>query len=209
VFDLLWELGIDASRVRLPPPPGTATESDVIAAYSGLNRRLCELVKGFLVEKVPGHYESRLTTVLGYYLEQFLVEHNFGYAVGPNAFLRLLPGLVRSPALSYTSWERLPQRRVPRVAIADVVPNLIAEVPRRANTGIEMKRKRQEYFDAGVEIVWQIDPDARTCEVFTSADESTVIGVDGIVDGGRVLPGFQLSLREFFARADGGSTAAP
>ena len=52
-----------------------------------------------------------------------------------------------------------------------------------------MSRKREEYFLAGVELVWQIDPEEGNCEVFTSPDVSIVIGIDGVVDGGTVLLG--------------------
>ncbi len=56
--DLLHRLGgIPASRVRLVPTPGTATEKDVIAVHDRTNR-LCELVDGVLVEKVMGFDES-------------------------------------------------------------------------------------------------------------------------------------------------------
>jgi hypothetical protein len=50
--------------------------------------------------------------------------------------------------------------------------------------------------------VWQIDPDTLTAEVFTGPDDPTTIGPDGELDGGDVLPGFRLSLRKLFERAD-------
>src|SRR5437879_4543891 len=48
--DLLEKLGdVPLDRIRLQPPPGTATEEDVIAARNAPERRLCELVEGVLV----------------------------------------------------------------------------------------------------------------------------------------------------------------
>jgi Uma2 family endonuclease len=207
VADLLRELGVDAKRIRMHPAPGTATEKDVIAVHI-CEKRFCELVDGVLVEKVMGFYEGRLAYILGYFLELFLTDHNLGIAVGADGFLRLGRGLVRIPDLSFTRWERLPNRQIPREPIPDLVPNLAVEALSVSNTRTEMERKRREYFDAGVELVWQIDPDERTFEVFTSPDESVVIGIDGVVDGGTVLPGFQLSVREFFDRADRGPQQA-
>lgn len=201
--DLLNRAGVDAERIRLQPPPGTAIEEDVIAAHAR-DKSLCELVNGSLIDKAPGYYEARLGTVLGYFLETFLVHSKTGIELGGNAFYRLRPGLVRVPCVSYICWERFSNRRVSREPTPDIAPCLAVEIPRRRNTRIEMSRKRDEYFNAGVELVWQIEPEERTCEVFTSPDDSVVIGSDGIVDGGSVLPGFQLSLREFFARADTG-----
>jgi Uma2 family endonuclease len=206
--DLMRELGVDADRIHLHPPLGRATEMDVVAAYHR-DKRLCELVDGVLIEKVPGYCESRVATVLSYHLLSFLRVRNDGIVVGGNAFHRLKPSLVRSPSVAYLHWQRLPNRRVPRDPIPDAIPNLAVEVLRPRNTRTEMERKRREYFEAGVELVWQIDPRARTFEVFTSPDDSVVIGIDGVVDGGTVLPGFQLSVREFFDRADRGPQTTP
>jgi Uma2 family endonuclease len=203
--DLLTELGVDASRVWMHPLPGLATEKDVIAIHDRTNR-LCELVDGVLVEKVMGHYESRLAAVLGFFFEVYLSTNNIGYVLGADGFMRLMPGRVRLPDVAFVRWDRVPQGHVPRAPIPNVVPNLAVEVLSVSNTRTEMERKRREYFEAGAELVWQIDPDERTFEVFTSPDESVVIGIDGVVDGGTVLPGFQLSVREFFARADTGAT---
>src|SRR5487761_519570 len=76
VADLLERLGdIPPHRVRMKPYPGTATEKDVIAAEAALDKRLCELVDGTLVEKPMGQYESRLAAVLIHLLETFLDKH--------------------------------------------------------------------------------------------------------------------------------------
>ena len=65
VADLLEQLGgIAPGRVRLNPPPGTATEADLIAV-SLWDDRLCELVDGVLVEKVLSYPESILAGLLG------------------------------------------------------------------------------------------------------------------------------------------------
>jgi hypothetical protein len=42
--------GVPASRIRLFPPPGTATEEDALFIASHEDR-ICELVDGILVEK--------------------------------------------------------------------------------------------------------------------------------------------------------------
>ena len=70
-----------------------------------------------------------------------------------------------------------------------------------SNTRREMERKRKDYFTAGVRLVWQIDPDKRSAEVFTAPDNPTAVGPDGELDGADVLPGFKLSLKRLFERA--------
>src|SRR5207248_794834 len=88
--------GIPLERIRCQPPPGTATEDDVLLRPNG-EKRLFELIDGVLVEKAMGYYESRLATVLGYLLERFLEGRDLGVVSGADATMRLRPRLVRLP----------------------------------------------------------------------------------------------------------------
>lgn len=65
-----------------------------------------------------------------------------------------------------------------------------------------MARKRREYFAAGVLLVWEIDPRTRTAAVYTATDRVTVRAEAQTLDGGDVLPGFTLPLRDLFAELD-------
>ena len=65
-----------------------------------------------------------------------------------------------------------------------------------------MELKRWDYFRSGVRLVWEIDPRSRTVSVYTSADAPTVLTAEDTLDGGEVLPGFVLPLRELFSELD-------
>jgi Uma2 family endonuclease len=114
----------------------------------------------------------------------------------------VLPRQVRVPDLCVIRWERFPNRRLPREPIPAVAPDLAIEVLSKGNTPGEMRRKLRDYFQAGVRLVWYLDPKARTMEVYTSPEQCTVVGENDVLDGGDVLPGFQLPLKELFARAE-------
>ena len=116
--------------------------------------------------------------------------------------MRLAAGLVRIPDVAFIAWERLPNRCIPSEPIPDVAPNLAVEVLSAGNTTGEMARKRQEYFRAGVELLWQVDPQSRTVEVFTSPENATLLHAEATLDGGSVLPGFRVSLPTLFAELD-------
>jgi Uma2 family endonuclease len=201
IADLLHALGdVPAWRVRLIPTPGQATEQDLIAA-NARGDGLYELVESTLVRKSMGHYESRVAVILLYFIETFLEEHDLGICYGADCTLRLPAGMVRLPDVSFVSWDKLPDRLLPAEAIASLVPDLAVEVLSESNTRGEMARKRREYFTAGVRLVWEIDPETETAQVFTSADEPVEVPADGSLDGGDVLPGFVVSLRRLFERA--------
>jgi Uma2 family endonuclease len=201
--DLLEQLGgIAPDRVRFRPAPGTATEEDVLAIRHSPERRLCELVDGVLVEKAMGFRESYLAGILITILWAFVRPRNLGIVTGADGMMRLFPGLVRIPDVAFLSWNRLPNRRVPTEPLPDLAPDLAVEVLSLGNTPGEMARKRQDYFAAGVHLVWQVDPSTRTVEVFTAPDQSTILHETHRLDGGTVLPGFTLPLQELFAALD-------
>ena len=155
--------GIPLERIWFHPAPGTATEKDVIEAEQRENR-LCELVDGTLVEKAMGFEESRLAIELSHLVMSYLDQNDLGICVGVDGMMRMAPGLVRIPDLSFISWDRLPGRESPREPIPDLAPDLAVEVLSEGNTKPEMARKVREYFDAGVLLVWLIDPRKRTAQ---------------------------------------------
>jgi Uma2 family endonuclease len=200
--DLLDHLGgIAPERVRFRPLPGTATEQDMLAVEAHEDR-LCELVEGVLVEKAMGWRESFLAGVILTILSNFVRPRRLGLVAGADGPVRLASGLVRIPDVAFVSWDRLPGRRLPTQPIPDVVPDLAVEVLSAGNTPAEMARKRQEYFTAGVRLVWLVDPETRTVEVYTASEPSIVLHAEHTLTGGEVLPGFTLPLRELFAELD-------
>ncbi|WP_435019483.1 Uma2 family endonuclease [Tundrisphaera sp. TA3] len=202
MHDLLEELGgIDPIRVRLDPPPGTATEAQLIQA-NARNGKIYELVDGTLVEKGMGYAESVIALLLGGFLNGFVIPRNLGIVSGPDGMMRLYAGTVRGPDLAFASWDRIPGRRFPTEPIAGFAPDLAVEVLSVSNTRAEMDRKRAEYFQAGVRLVWEVDPRARVVAVHESTGESTRIDERGTLDGGAVLPGFALDLADLFAGLD-------
>ena len=72
----------------------------------------------------------------------------------------------------------------------------------RGNTPGEMAAKRRDYFTAGVALVWEIDPESRSIRVYSSATDLRTLGVEDTLDGGAVLPGFTLPVRQLFAELD-------
>jgi Uma2 family endonuclease len=202
VATLLERLGgIPAHRVLLDPVPGTATERDVIRLHDRENR-LCELVDGTLVEKVLGFDESICAVLLAASLIDYLKTHDVGKVIGADGMVRLFPGLVRIPDAGFISWSRYPKGKRKRGQIPTVTPDLIVEVLSKGNTSKEMERKLGEYFRAGARLVWYVNPKQRTVRVDTAPDRSILLREDQTLEGGDVLPGFSLSIRDWFAEAE-------
>jgi Uma2 family endonuclease len=200
--DVLEQLGkISPHRVRVNPPIGKATERDVLNILDHENR-LCELVDGTLVEKPMGLLESYLAGVINRLLGTFVEEHDLGIVSVPDGTLRLMPGLVRMPDVAFISWNQLPNRKCPNEPIPSLYPELAVEVLSESNTRSEMKRKLGEYFSSGAQLVWLVDPIERIVDVYTAPDRFTRLEEGDVLDGGDLLPGFELPLKDLFARVE-------
>src|SRR5438067_724974 len=102
--ELLERLGdVPPERVRTRPFPGAAIEEDLLAAGREPRKRLCELVDGVLVEKPMGARESLLASLLIQLIGPFARENKLGQVLGEGGMLRLFPGLVRIPDVSFIS----------------------------------------------------------------------------------------------------------
>jgi Uma2 family endonuclease len=198
--DLVERFGaIPLDRIVQNPPPGKATEQDVIDLDDHQDR-LCELVDGTLVEKTVGAYESYLTVLLIRIIGNFAEQNKLGIVLGPDGMMRLALGLVRIPDVSFVSWDRLPDHRAPREPIPDLAPDLAVEVISRHNTRKEMDRKLQDYFAAGTRLVWFVYHSPRhEVRVYVKPEEFSVVREGETLDGGDVLPGFRLNVSELFA----------
>jgi Uma2 family endonuclease len=197
--DLLDELGgISPSRVRFRPTPGRATETDVVRIEASENR-LFELVDGVLVEKAMGARESLLALFIGRLIGNYLEDHDLGVVLGSDGMMRLRPRLVRIPDVAFISWNQIPSGEFPSKPIPDLYPDLAVEVLSDINTPAEIDRKLHEYFDAGCRLAWIINPKTKTADVYTSPTDRRHLRSTQSLDGGDVLPGFKLSLKELFA----------
>lgn len=200
--DRLQDLGmIPISRIRMTPSPGTATIEDV-TRLRDVEGKLFELVDGTLVEKAMRWQESFLALLLGHWLHNYLERNPIGVATGTDGMTRLFGDVVRGPDVAFIAWDRLPNRKLPKEAVPDLVPNFVIEVLSLGNTYAEMSRKRREYFQAGVELAWMVDHRSRTVAVYRTPIDFTVAKEGDIIDGGKVLPGWQVDVAELFGRLD-------
>jgi Uma2 family endonuclease len=198
VADVLERVGVAPERILLRSFPVT---EEALLTENGRREYLCELVDGLLVKKATGFYEAVIAAGLVQRLGSYVHEHDRGILLGASAPLGLAPGVVRLPSVSFLSWKRFPGRRLPRVQVLPLAPDLAVEILSDENTPAEMERTLREYFAAGTRLVWYADPLLRTVQVFTSLDEVVVLGEDDVLDGADVVPGFRLRVGDWFDAA--------
>ena len=111
--------------------------------------------------------------------------------------LRRDPDRVVGPDASFILAASLPVRRS-REGYLETIPELIVEVRSPNDTRPEVAAKNQEYFDAGVHVVWLIDPATRTVSA-CNADGSVQLFRDGDTLTCPLLPGFGVAVRLVFS----------
>jgi len=191
---------VPPERIVMDPPPGTATEGDLIQCIDGDDKRLVELIDGTLVEKPVGTKESYIASLLATALNNFILPRKLGIITGEAGPYRVASRRVRLPDIAFISVANLAGGKVPDEAIASLTPSLAIEIISRGNTKKEMRQKLTEYFGVGVQLVWFIYLNSRTVAVFEADSDSptrTLSDRDAL-DGGRVLPGFSFPVAGLF-----------
>ncbi len=193
---------VPADRFQRDLPIGTAKQADVLRLLNANEKQACELVKGVLVAKPLSFKKSVLNAYLIASMMTYLSpdDTDTGIVLSPWMPLRIRRGRIRIPDAMYISWNQLPNRGNPE--ILTVIPELVVDFISAANTAKEMEIKLNDYFDAGVRLVWYIDPKTETIAVYTSRDAKATLTIDDTLEGGDVLPGFSLPLKKLFRRID-------
>lgn len=201
LVDLAQRFGnIPAQRIRMNPLPGTATIADVIRVNEN-ESVLCELIDGTLVEKAVGAFQALLAAELIYLINHFLRGKHLGFVLTPDAMIEFSAGKIRQPDISYFRWDQFPNRIAPRQSVWTVFPLIACEIYSPANTYDEMQRKLKDYLAAKIPLIWYFDPELKTVEVYAGSASPTILRENDVLDGGEILPGFTINLKEFFAAA--------
>jgi Uma2 family endonuclease len=101
---------------------------------------------------------------------------------------------VRAPDVAFASYER--HAELPARGYAEFAPELAAEILSPDDRPGEVLKKIGDWLDAGVRLVWAIDPTRREALVYRLDGSVTRIGVSGTFDGEDVLPGFSCPLAD-------------
>jgi Uma2 family endonuclease len=187
-----------ASQINAPVN-GPSAPADG-SALRVLDDMLYEVVDGKIVEKTVGAFELEIAGILHVQLGMFVSTRRIGRALIEMTFrIDHARDLQRRPDVAFVSGARWPvRRRVPDVAVWDMVPDLAVEVVSKTNTADDVQQKIHEYFKAGVSRVWVIYPRQQVVYVYSSPAEVQVLELGQELDGGELVPGFRLPLAALF-----------
>jgi Uma2 family endonuclease len=184
---------IFVGRIVTDPAPGTATRSDFERVNGPGSEGGVELIDGILIRKAMSEYTGWLGGYILRILGNFIESRGLGWVQpGDNRFH--FPDGMLGPDVTFTRRDQRPDGLQTR-GWSDVPPALVVEVISPGNTPREMHRKREIYFAAGVEEVWEVWPEPREVRVFTAVETQRVLRPGDRLES-PVLPGFATDAAE-------------
>ena len=159
-----------------------------------------ELVQGVLCETASvGIEHGEIAFNLGSEIRAFVRPRRLGRVVGSDVGIWLVndPDTVREPDVAFIPADRLPLD-VRVTGYSEVVPTLVAEIVSPSDSRRAVYDKARMWLSHGVTLVWVVFPDARTVDVHQNGSPIVTLTEDDVLDGGDVLPGFSLPVREVF-----------
>jgi Uma2 family endonuclease len=172
-----------------------ATEDDLRATPKDGNKY--ELVDGEIRMSPAGNRHSVVGVRLSARLLAIVEERKLGHVMGADAGYRLPGGNVRSPDVSFVATGRFPDDR-PTADWGRLAPDLAVEVLSPSERTRHVLDKIGEYLEAGVRLVWVIDPQKQRATVHRSLLDVRELGPDDELAGEEVVPGFRCRLGELF-----------
>ena len=85
-----------------------------------------------------------------------------------------------------------------RKSFPRLAPDLVVEVLSPSDRTSDVVAKLEMYQEAGVPLIWLVDPDAMTVTVIASGS-TRVLQLNDTLDGDDVLPRFTVPVAEIFA----------
>lgn len=175
----------------------TAEEFFELAMLPENAERRLELDDGEIVEVAGSSQINTVTAMrIGYFLNSHVIPGNLGYVTGADGGFKLGTHRARLPDVAFIS-----KARHATLGGADfpIAPDLAVEI---VSPDEDVFKKVKEYIRAGTRIVWAVYTDEKTVDVFRPDEDGGLhvqpYGIDDTLNGGDVLPGFSLPVRDIF-----------
>jgi Uma2 family endonuclease len=168
---------------------------DIAQLPENQDKRL-ELEDGVIIEMGASSPANSVTAMrIGHFLNAFVIPRDLGYVTGADGGFKLASKRVRQPDVGFISKARSP--KLPKRF--EVAPDLAVEI---VSPDEDIFKKARQYLHAGTHMVWAVYADERTVYVMTLNDDGVLtskpFGENDTLDGGDILPGFTLPVRDIF-----------
>ena len=159
-----------------------------------------ELIRGVFYKTMPSgqeHEEIAANTVI--ILGGFVKPRRLGRIIASDAgvLLERDPDTVREPDVAFISYRKSP-RGVRNTRCAQTAPELVVEIRSPGDSAFALVEKALMWLKHGVLIVWAVNPDTRTVDVYRAGSPAETLADSDTLDGGGALPGFTCAVSDIF-----------
>lgn len=178
-------------RMMTPDPD----DFDRFALLPENHDRLFEFIAGEIVEVVSNPLSSNIAAIMSAFIGLFVLQNDLGHVTGADGGYKI--GRERYiPSVGFISYQRQPELSHYDGYIPNV-PDLAVEVLRATTLDSDKSIKIANYLAAGT-VVWRVIPLKQQIAVFSPNHPVVILGINDVLDGGSVLPGFALPLKDIF-----------
>lgn len=159
-----------------------------------------ELVRGELRTMAPPFYEhGRSADRIGRSLENHVEAHQLGEVRRAEIgfLLTARPDTVRAPDVAFLSREHLARLGEIRGYFPGS-PDLAVEVISPNDRYTEVDEKVAEWLEHGARLVFVVNPRRRVVVVHRPGQRPQTLGVNDMLDGEDVVPGWSMAVRDLF-----------
>lgn len=122
-----------------------------------------------------------------------------GVAFDSSTIFVLPNGAKRSPDLSWIKTERWNAlTKAQQDKFPPLCPDFVVELRSKTDSLKDLQNKMNEYIENGAELGWLIDPAHRNVYVYRQNKQAEILNAPDKINGDPLLPGFVLSLKEFW-----------
>ena len=173
----------------------TVEEFDTLVMLPENADKSFEFIGGEIIQMVSNNYSSETAALMIFFIQTYLRQSGTrgritgadgGYIIGGERYI---------PDVAYISYQKQPEPS--HDAYNPNPPDLVVEVVSPTDSERQLSIKISNYLAAGA-IVWVARPDVKEVDAHTPGQAVQVLGINGMLDGGDVLPNFKLSVREIF-----------
>jgi Uma2 family endonuclease len=175
----------------------TAEAFDLFADQPENMDKILEFIGGEVVEVPSNPYASETGYNFGFAIKLHLKQRNLkGHVTGEAGGYKVY-GERYAPHVGYVSAEK--QLYLDQHGYNHLPPDLAVEVefPTSAKSERQLRIKLANYLAAGT-VIWVAYPETREVEIYVPGQPVKILGIDDTIDGGEVLPGFTLAVKDVF-----------
>jgi Uma2 family endonuclease len=160
------------------------------------SEKLFEYLNGEIIEVPSNAYSSSLAVRVILRLGPFVEENDLGYVTTEQGGY-IINGQRFAPDVAFISYKRQPE--LAHEGYNPNPPELAVEIVSPTDDEKKLRLKLGHYLAAGT-LTWIVRPVEREVEVYAPGKPPEVKGINDTLNGGDVLPGFTLPVKDIFPK---------